>query len=57
MTVAAGTIGTSWMSTAAGPPESDSRKVSNSTVENTAIFSGDTSNCSKNSQIELQQRQ
>jgi hypothetical protein len=32
MTAAAGTIylGTSWMSTAAGPQESDSRKVSNS---------------------------
>jgi hypothetical protein len=30
MTAAAETIGTSWMSPAAGPPESDSRKVSNS---------------------------
>jgi hypothetical protein len=29
MTAAAGTIETSWMSTAAGPPESDRRKVSN----------------------------
>jgi hypothetical protein len=29
MTAAAGTIATSWMSTAAGMPESDSRKVSN----------------------------
>ncbi len=30
MTAVAGTIGTSWMSTAAGSTESDSRKVSNS---------------------------
>jgi hypothetical protein len=30
MTAAAGTIGTSWMSTAAGPPELDSKKFSNS---------------------------
>ncbi len=52
MTGAAGTIGTSWMSTSEGPPESDSRKVSKITVEKTAIFSRDTSNSSKNSQIE-----
>jgi hypothetical protein len=52
MTVAAGTIGTSWISTAAGPPESDSRKVSNNLVEKTAIFSRDTSNSSWNSQLE-----
>jgi hypothetical protein len=47
MTAAAETIGTSWMSTAAGPPESDSRKVSNSTVEKTSIFSMDTRNSSR----------
>jgi hypothetical protein len=29
LTAAAGTIGTSWMSTAARPPEPDSRDVSN----------------------------
>ncbi len=52
MTVAAGTIGTSWMSTAVGLPESDSRKVGNGTVETTAIFSGDTSNSNKSSQLE-----
>ncbi len=52
MTVAAGTIGTSWMSTAVGPPESDSRKVGNSTAEKTAIFSRDTSNSSRSSQLE-----
>jgi hypothetical protein len=33
MTEAVGTIGTSWMSTAAGPPESDSRKVSNNSIK------------------------
>ncbi len=29
MTTAAGTLGTSWMSTAVRPPESDSKKASN----------------------------
>jgi hypothetical protein len=42
MTAAVGTIGTSWMSTASRPPESDSRKVSKRTVEKTATFSWDT---------------
>jgi hypothetical protein len=51
MTVVAA-IGTSWMSTPVGPPESDSRKVGNSTVEKTAIFSRDTSNGSRSSQLE-----
>jgi hypothetical protein len=32
MTAAAGIIGTSWMSTAVGPPESDSRKVGIMTI-------------------------
>ncbi len=49
MTAAAGTIGTS---TAAGPSESDSRKVSNNSVEKTAIFSRDTSKSSRNSHLE-----
>jgi hypothetical protein len=52
MTAAAGTLGTSWMSTAIGPPESDSKKVGNSTVEKTAIFRRDTSNSSRSSQLE-----
>ncbi len=51
MTAEEGTIGT-WMSTEAGPPESDNRKVSNSTAEKTAIFSRNTSNSSRNSQLE-----
>jgi hypothetical protein len=51
MTAAAGTIETSWMSTAAGPPESDSRKVSKS-IEKPATFSRDASNSSRNSQLE-----
>jgi hypothetical protein len=42
ITAAAGTIGTSWMSTIVGPPDLDSRKVGNSTVEKTAILSRDT---------------
>jgi hypothetical protein len=33
MTASAGTIGTSWMPTAAGPSESDSRKVGKSARE------------------------
>jgi hypothetical protein len=49
MTAAAGTIGPS---TAAGPPESGSRKVSNNRLEKPAIFSRDTSNSSRNSQLE-----
>ncbi len=39
MTAAAGKIGTSWMSTTSGPPESDSRKVSKRIIEKTATFS------------------
>jgi hypothetical protein len=41
MTAAAGTMGTSWM-----------WKVGNSTVEKTAIFSRDTSNSNRSSQLE-----
>jgi hypothetical protein len=50
MTAAAGTIGTSWMSTAEGPPEQRVRK--STTVEKTATFSRDTSNSSRSSQLE-----
>jgi hypothetical protein len=49
MTAEEGTIGTSWMSREAGLPESDNRRVSNSTAEKTAIFSRNTSSSSKNS--------
>ncbi len=42
ITAAAGTIGTSWMSTIVGPQDLDSRKVGNSAVEKTAILSRDT---------------
>jgi hypothetical protein len=41
----AGTVGTSWISSAVGPPESDSRPVSNSREDR---FSRDTSNSSRN---------
>jgi hypothetical protein len=51
MTAAAGTIRISWMSTTTGPPKSDRKKVNNS-IEKTAAFSSDTSNSSRNSQLE-----
>jgi hypothetical protein len=53
MTAAAETIGTSWMLTAAGPPESDSRKVSNSR-EDSNIQQGHR-NSSRNSTLQHQQ--
>jgi hypothetical protein len=52
MIAEAGTIGTSFISSAARPLELDSRKVSNSKVDKTAIFSRDTHNNSRNSQLE-----
>ncbi len=46
MTAAAGTIGTSWMSSAVGPPEQTVGQ--SATLEKTAKFSRDVSNSSRN---------
>jgi hypothetical protein len=51
MTAAAGILGTSWMSTAAEAPESDSSGMS-ATMEKTAKFSRDASSRSRISQLE-----
>jgi hypothetical protein len=53
----AGKIYTLWKLTAAGPPESDSRRVSKSREEKTTTFTRDTSNNCRSSQLEHYQQQ
>jgi hypothetical protein len=50
MIATAGTARTAWMSSAEGPPEQAVGK--SASVEKTATFSRDTSNSSRNSQLE-----